>query len=244
MRDTRRLHGPRRRSPAAAADASARSTAASRVAAIQRHRGVRTVGQGGGEGKARAPARTPPRCRRRAAPRPASPSASRQRVEQLEARGPPDGGNRAAGRRRRQPPAAPRRRGPDRPPARAAAASATAGPGRREARLRVTQHLGGLLAGAKRRLDVAGRGRRERTAAEIPGEALGVARQPRDLDGGIEDLGRLREPAASGPDEPGPEQNREKLLLPGRVGDGERALGVRLGLLRGGPDTSPRWPGC
>ena len=65
-----------------------------------------------------------------------------------------------------------------------------------EALIEPARQLDALLGGGERHLDVAGRERRKRAVAEIPGERLDVARQACSLDGVVEQLGGFGELAA------------------------------------------------
>ena len=218
---------PRRphRSPAATAAASARS-AAPGLAAMQRQRRRRPVGEGAGHPEARlgrlacaggGERRVPVMRQREPAAR-----------QQLEADGSPrsgEGGELGPARRAEE-----RLRGGVRlARLEQRRRQRQAGARRREAAVEVAQRVDALLGGAEGRLHVAGRGRGERAREEVPGHSLLVIGDPRDLDGGVEHLGRIGQPAAHRPDRARPEEDRQHVTLAGGLGDPQRSLDVRAG---------------
>ena len=107
-----------------------------------------------------------------------------------------------------------------------------AGGRRYEPVVHLARELDALLGRPKREFGVTGLQSGERTIEQQPGQALRVAEQPRFLDGRVEHLATLREPALqhSRPREQHEREDGDRRLS-ARSGDGHHALGVDAGFL-------------
>ena len=101
------------------------------------------------------------------------------------------------------------------------------GRSRDQTRLQPGRQLDALLRRGQRELEVTRRERGERLVEQVPCEALGIAREPRALDGPVQQVaafGQLATPPAH-PRE-AVDEDRHEIALSGRLPDRHRSLGV------------------
>ena len=100
-----------------------------------------------------------------------------------------------------------------------------------EAAVGILAQIGAFLGGGKRELHVAHPERGGRAAHEGPDERVRVAQQAGGLDASVEQLSGLGQLAALAPDSAQRRnQEEEELALAGSACQGQRAIGVRVGL--------------